>query len=376
VENDNQFGQTGHLNDSPMASSDRSITDAPAGFTRFGRLLHRNFLPILLAVYVLAGLFPAPGAAIREFAVSLPGGGQERASMLLLAVLLFCAAAVIQWSQVRDLLERPSVLLVGLLAAWFGPTLLVALFGRLAWLTESDAAGGLLVGLALVAAMPVANSSAGWTQNAGGNVALSLSLIIMSILLSPLATPNLLKLMGWALSAEDTHRIERVVTQFSGWRFILWVILPSLAGAAAAWSAGHERILRAKPWFRMITLLTILVLNYANASLAVEKIWANEPWAVLIAAACMAAAVSMIGIVLALLQSRLVGLPRAASTALVFSLSMKHTGLALVLAGEFLHDQPRVILVVLMTTLAQHVAAAAIDRRLQTAREHHSSLAA
>lgn len=356
-----------------MASSDRSTIGAPAGFTRFGGWLHRYFLPILLAVYALAGLFPAPGAAIREFAVAMPSGGEERASMLLLAVLLFCAVAVIQWSQVRDLLERPSVLLGGLIAAWFGPTLLVALFGRLApWLVDNDSASGMLVGLALVAAMPVANSSAGWTQNAGGNVALSLGLIVLSIMLSPLVTPNLLKLMGWALSAEDTHRIERVVTQFSGWRFILWVILPSLAGAAAAWLAGHERIVRAKPWFRMTTLLTILVLNYANASLAVEQVWSNESWTVIIAAIAMAAAISIVGILSAMLQTRLARLPRAASTALVFSLSMKHTGLALVLAGEFLHDQPRVILVVLMTTLAQHVAAAAIDRRLQTQREHHA----
>jgi BASS family bile acid:Na+ symporter len=349
-----------------MASPDRSTIGAPAGFTRLGGLLHRYFLPILLAVYALAGAYPAPGAAIREFAVTLPGGGQERASMLLLAVLLFCAAAVIQLSQIRDLLERPSILLGGLLAAWVGPTLLVALFGRLApWLADNGSASGMLVGLALVAAMPVANSSAGWTQNAGGNVALCLALIVLSILLSPLVTPNLLKLMGWALSAEDTHRIERVVTQFSGWRFILWVILPSLAGAAAAWLAGHERIVRAKPWFRMITLVTILVLNYANASLAVDKLWATESWTVVAAAIAMASAVSIVGILLALLQTRLARLSQAASTALVFSLSMKHTGLALVLAGEFLHDQPRVILVVLMTTLAQHVAAAVIDRYWQ-----------
>jgi hypothetical protein len=39
-----------------------------------------------------------------------------------------------------------------------------------------------------------------------------------------------------------------------------------------------------------------------------------------------------------------------------------------VLAGEFLHDQPRVILVVLLATLAQHIAAAAIDLYIQRAR--------
>jgi BASS family bile acid:Na+ symporter len=355
-----------------MAPSDSSTGRHRAGLTRWAAWLHRYFLLVLLATYALAGLFPGPGSKIREFAVELPGGSEERASMLLLAVLLFCAAAVIQWSQVRDLLERPSVLLVGLLTAWLGPALVVVVFSPLLpWLAVNETTAGMMVGFALVAAMPVANSAAGWTQNAGGNIALSLGLIILSILLSPLATPNLLKLMGWVLSEADTNRIERVVTQFSGWRFILWVILPSFAGAATAWFAGHRRITHAKPAFRIVTLLTILVLNYANASLAIDKVWISEPVGIIIIAAVMAAAVSIVGILLASIQARLFGLSRASWIALAFGLSMKHTGLALVLAGEFLRDQPRVILVVLLATLAQHIAAAAVDMRIQRARAAH-----
>lgn len=357
-----------------MASTDSSAGHTRAGFTRWAGWLHRYFLLVLIAVYALAGLFPGPGTVIREFAVTMPGGSQERASMLLLAVLLFCAAAVIQWSQVRDLLERPSVLLVGLLTAWLGPALVVVIFSPLLpWLAMNEATAGMMVGFALVAAMPVANSAAGWTQNAGGNIALTLGLVILSILLSPLATPNLLKLMGWVLSEADTDRVERIVTQFSGWRFILWVILPSLAGAATAWLAGHRRIAHMKPVFRIVTLLTILVLNYANASLAIDKVWTGESVAIIAIAALMAVAVSVVGLVLATIQSRLFRLSRASWVSLAFSLSMKHTGLALVLAGEFLRDQPRVILVVLLATLAQHIAAAAIDLYIQRARAGSTS---
>jgi BASS family bile acid:Na+ symporter len=349
-----------------------SIADSTAGVqrgvTRLGTALHRYFLPALVAVYGLSAVLPGPGAVIREFAVKLPGGGQERVSMLLLAVLLFCAAAVIEWSQVRELLQHPSVLLAGLLTCWFGPTLLVSVVGPvLPRLVGGGTSAGLLVGLALVAAMPVANSSAGWTQNARGNVALSLGLVVLSILLSPLATPNLLKLMGLVLSQEDTHRIEQVVNEFSGSRFILWVILPSLAGAAAAWLAGHDRIARAKPWFRLITLVDILVLNYASASLSIQNILKNEQFGVVAVAAALAILVSVVGVALAALQCRICKLPRSTWIALLFSLSMKHTGLALVLASEVLHDQPRVILVILLTTLAQHLIAAAIDWKLSRA---------
>jgi BASS family bile acid:Na+ symporter len=342
-----------------------SIAGVQRGLARCAALLHRYFLFALLVAYALAAVAPRPGTVIREFTVRLPGGGQERVSMLLLAVLLFCAAAVIEWSQVRDLLQHPTVLLGGLLICWFGPTLLVAIVGPLLpQLVGEAGSAGLLVGLALVAAMPVANSSAGWTQNARGNVTLSLGLIVLSILLSPLATPNLLKLMGLILSPDDTHRIERVVNEFSGSRFILWVILPSLAGAAAALLAGPLRIARAKPVFRLITLVDILVLNYANASLAIKNILQTEHIGIVLIAAVLAISVSLVGMLLAVVQCRVSRLPRSTWIALVFSLSMKHTGLALVLAGEVLPNQPRVILVILLTTLAQHLAAAGVDWRL------------
>jgi BASS family bile acid:Na+ symporter len=357
-----------------MAPPDTSTAGASAGLVRAANWLHRYFLLAIVGVYVLAGLLPGPGSTIREFAIAVPGVGKERVSMLLLAVLLFCAAAVIEWVQVRDILERPSVLLAALFYVWLGPALLVVVFGPILELAGAkETTAGMMVGFALVAAMPVANSSAGWTQNAGGNVALSLSLIVLSILLSPLVTPSLLKLLGWTLSAGDVARIETVVTQFSGWKFILWVILPSLAGAGAAWSAGHRRIVRAKPWFRLVTMTMILLLNYANASLAIDKIWNGESAGVVALAAVMAVAVSVVGLALAGLQARAFRLSRRSWLALAFGLSMKHTGLALVLAGEILRDQPRVILVVLLTTLAQHVAAAAIDRREQSVRTRHAA---
>lgn len=341
-------------------------SDHTSGVARVGQWLHRRFLPLLLLVYALAGVAPAPGIALRELRVPTPWGTEERTSMVLLAIILFCAAAAIHWKEVRELARRPAVLLVGLLCTWIGPALLVAVAGQaLPYLAGGKTIAGVMVGLALVAAMPVANSSVGWTQNAGGNVALSLGLVVLSIVLSPFSTPNLLKLMGLALSERDTERIHQVVTQFSGREFILWVILPSLAGGLAAWLAGPGRIARAKPWFRIASLSSILLLNYANASLAIDKIWATERLRIVLIAAGLATLVSLVGILLALAQSRAMNLPRQSCIALLFGVSMNHTGLALVLAGEFLEDQPRTILIILLTTLAQHVVAALVDWRLQ-----------
>lgn len=354
-----------------MPSSQRSAETPATPLARWGQLLHHYFLPILFGVYVLAALAPGPGAAIREYPVSLLPGPVIHAPLLMVALLLFCAAVTIDWSQVGEVVNRPSLLLTALLAGWLGPALAVAALGTLLpQLFEVRATSDMLVGLTVVAAMPVANSSAGWTQNSGGNVALCLALIVLSIFLSPLATPQMLELMGYALEPSETMKIERLVTEFSGAKFIVWVILPSTLGAIVAWLAGRERIANLKPLIRLVTLADILLLNYANGSLAARKAWTEESWTTLLAAMLIGAAVSVFGLLIAAGLAKAFQLQTATRTALLYGLSMKHTGLALVLAGasEAMKDSPRVILVIMMATLLQHVAAALVDWRLEYAK--------
>lgn len=353
-----------------MASSAAQPDDTPdavAQQTWLGDVLHRYFLWLLVGTYAVAAYLPGPGKAIRNITFVQPTGGEVRAPMLLLALLLFSAAAVIRWSEIRDLLERPSILLLGLLAAWLGPAIFVAVVGPiLPSIFSVESTAGIVVGLALVAAMPVANSSAGWSQNAGGNIALSLALIVLSIILSPIAAPQMLKVMGFALSDADTSKIEQLVARFSGLEFILWVVLPSLAGALFAWASGENRIARLKPWIRLITLVDLLVLNYANAALAMPRLRQQETLTTVALPAILAILLGVAGVVVALGLARACGLSRASRTTMLFALSMKHTGLALVLAGEVLAEEnPRVILAIGLATLLQHLVAAAIDKWLQ-----------
>ena len=48
--------------------------------------------------------------------------------------------------------------------------------------------------------MPVAGSSTAWSQNANGDLVLSLGLVVLSTCLSPLATPAVLEAVGWVAS--------------------------------------------------------------------------------------------------------------------------------------------------------------------------------
>ena len=284
--------------------------------------------------------------------------------LLLLALLLFCAAVVVRWSQVRDLMQRPGILLLSLLAVWILPGLFVSLTG---WLLPTffgaHVSAGMMIGLALVAAMPVANSSVAWTQNAHGNVALGLGLIVLTIVLSPLATPQMLNLMGLALSEAETRHCEMLVTKFSGTFFISWVILPSAVGIVCNRVAGPRRVERARGSIRFVSAVALLTLNYTNASLVMPKVKDTESVGTILFCAIVAVSISVLGIASAWLMSRFLSLSEDSWISLAFGYSMKHTGLALVLAGEVLPDEPRAILMIVLATMLQHIVAGIVDKR-------------
>ena len=344
-------------------------TDSSNGSRWFGMAaawIHRNFLWLLVASYLLAAVAPKPGLAIRRLAFTRSSGGEISAPLLLLALLLFCAAVVVRWSQVRDLLQRPGILLLSLLAVWVVPGVFVSC---MSWLLPAvlgpHVSAGMMIGLALVAAMPVANSSVAWTQNAHGNVALGLGLIVLTIVLSPIATPQMLNLMGLALSEAETRHCEMLVTKFSGTFFIIWVILPSAVGLACNRIAKPQRIERARGAIRFISAVALLTLNYTNASLAMPKVIKSESVQTILYFAVVAVTISVLGIVSAWVMSRILALGEDSWISLAFGYSMKHTGLALVLAGEVLQDEPRAILMIVLATLLQHIVAGVVDRRLE-----------
>ncbi len=343
-----------------MAPSDNSSN--LKWYADAGAWLHKNFLWLLVLCYLLAAVLPGPGLAIRRLSFARSPGNEVTAPMLLLALLLFCAATVVRGSQVRDLLRRPGVLLVSLLAVWVIPSLFVSAMGWILPRMLGDyVTTGMMVGLALVAAMPVANSSVAWTQNARGNVALGLGLIVLTIVFSPLATPQMLNLMGLSLSEQETSHCEALVTRFSGTFFIVWVILPSAAGLICNRVLGPERIDRARGGLRLLSAITLLTLNYTNASLAMPKVFNDEAGTTIVISAILAVAICVLGICSSWFFARLLQLGKASWTALVFGYSMKHTGLALVLAGEVLQDEPRAILMIVLATLLQHIVAGGAD---------------
>lgn len=176
--------------------------------------LHRHFLWFLLGAYAAAALWPGPGLWLKEVSLGqvafLGQKTQVTLPMLLLALLLLNAGLGVQTSRPRELLRTSPLLAAGLAANLLVPlAFLFTLSQSLRPWHEPDETQCLLVGLALVAAMPVAGSSTAWSQNNNGDLSISLGLVLLSTMLSPLTTPLALNAVGQMASdgyAADLHR--------------------------------------------------------------------------------------------------------------------------------------------------------------------------
>jgi BASS family bile acid:Na+ symporter len=103
-----------------------------------------------------------------------------------------------------------------------------------------------------------------------------------------------------------------------------------------------------------------LLLNYANSALALPKI-GDTPISLLLATVALATVLSVVGLTLGWALAWLIRVKPPTRSTLMFGLSMKHTGLALLLAGAVLADQPLAILIIVLATLVQHLLAGVVQ---------------
>lgn len=332
------------------------MTDTTTPIDRLAQIAKRQLLWLLVGAYLLAAVLPQAGNTLRDWQPFGEIWGEVPLSLplVMLALLLFCAALSTDSKNIWAIVRQPWIVLAGLVGVWLGPVLFVSVVGLL---LRDQLPEGILVGLALVATMPVANSSVGWTHSAQGDLAVSLGLILFSIALSPLVTPNLLQFVGLSMSMTERMYCDLLVNRFSGKFFIVWVILPSALGFLAQYLLGRPRVERLAGIVTLTSIGSLLLLNYANAALALPQLADQPQVAPLVATVALSVALSLLGMFLAAVLARMFRQPRSVRTPLLFGLSMKHTGLALVLAGTMLADQPLAILMIVTATVVQHLMA-------------------
>jgi BASS family bile acid:Na+ symporter len=321
----------------------------------------------MVGSYGLAALFPSAGLFLRDVKLTLSlGPGMKSSaslSMLMLAALLFNAGLGVESGAPRGMLRRPKILVAGLLANLLLPIGFIFVVTQVmtGWHNANEVQN-ILVGLALVASMPIAGSSTAWSQNADGELALSLGLVLISTLLSPLTTPLALHGVGLMASGPYAQSLHDLAAGGTGMFLTICVLAPSLLGIATRRAIGDARHRRARPSLKLINLLILLLLNYSNASVSLPQAVANPDADFLLATLAIVVCLCGLAFFGGWLIARALRATPPQRTALMFGLGMNNNGTGLVLASLALANHPRVMLPIIFYNLVQHLAAGIVDR--------------
>jgi BASS family bile acid:Na+ symporter len=335
--------------------------------TRLAGFLHRHLLGLLIAAYVLAGFAPAAGLWLRSAHLGsvVIAGETVTASLpsLLLALLLFNAGLGVETRHLGELPGKAVVLGMGLLVNLVMPLLFIlGVSVMLPIWNDPPEEQYLLVGLALIASMPVAGSSTAWAQNTGGDLALSLGLVVGSTLLSPITTPAMLHAVGCLAEGKFADCLHELAAGGTRIFLVAFVLAPSLAGMAARYLLGGGVVRRMRSGLKVVNAATLLVLGYVNAAAALPATFAEPDWDFLAVTLVVVTGLSALGFVAGAVLARLLRVDTSRRTALVFGLGMTNNGTGLVLATAALAHLPEVLLPVIICNLVQHVVAAVAMR--------------
>src|SRR5215475_8333346 len=331
---------------------------------RLAEFMHHRLLWLLIGSYILAALIPGPDLWLRSVnlaAVTDVGLPHVSVPYALLSFLLFNAGLGVRTNRLWQLARRPTLLAVGVLANLVLPVVFImGMATTMQFWHNPREVQEILIGLALIASMPVAGSSTAWTQNVDGDLALSIGLVVFSTCLSPLTTPLALYAVGWMAKGKYATTLHDLAAgQLS--RFLgLYVLAPSLAGIAVRAAVGEERIGRFGPHLKLVGSGVLLTLCYTNAAVALPQTIQRPKWDYLAVMLVIVAVMCVVGFAAGAVigWSAQADPPQRAS--LMFGLGMTNNGIGLVIAAGALSHIPAVMLPIIFYNLIQHVVAGCV----------------
>lgn len=347
-----------------MSQLQRFIEAAVAG-------MQRQILWVLLGVYVLAGVVPGPGLLLKTWQVGALGLFGERPvplslTNLLLASMLFTAGLGVSLLDAKNIFQRPSLLIAGVLANAVLPVIYVSVLSLLgtAW-PETDEVQSTLAGLALIGAMPIAGGASIWTQNADGNVPLTVGLVLSSTLLSPLSIPFALHVVSNVTTGDYSEDLAELAGDGTITFSLLSVVIPCFLGIFVRQLIGEGRVRAASATVKAVNLVVLLTLSYANAAGAMHSVIAQPDYDMLALILFVTAAMCLSSFYLGYRIARLMRASTADTISMTFGIGMNNSSASSVLASASMADHPIVLLPILAYGMLQKVLAGSVDRILR-----------
>ena len=334
------------------------------------RIAHKHFLWIIFAIYIIAIIYPHPGLCMRDVSfgnliwldkstvkLSFP--------LIMLSFLLFNAGVGAKTSELKGLINHPAALIVGLICNIFIPIAFIYLIKNLMFFWhDPDEVQNILVGLAILASMPIASSSTAWTQNTEGNMGLSLGLVNFSTILSPFTTPLILHSVGFMALGDYAEDLHSLANNGTGAFIIFSIILPSILGIILHVLLGEKKIIPIKPYLKFINLIVLISLMYSNAAVSLPQAFSSPDLDFHLIIVIITLSMCAILFILGWIISKILRVGKPEQTSLVFALGMNNNGGGLVLASMSLSDHPLVLLPIIFYNLAQQIIASIVSAKI------------
>lgn len=333
--------------------------------TRINSFIHHYLIWLIIASYGLASVIPEPGMILSGIYFSNPFSENHYIplSLLLLSILLFNAGIGVKIAELKESKKDIWLLGLGVMANVIVPLIFISIVGFLSriWHNPGEAQQA-LVGLALVASMPIAGASTAWSQNARGKLSLSLELVLATTILSPIFTPAVLHYVGFIIEgdySEDLHELAAHGVQ----DFLqTWVILPALAGIVLRQLLGEKWYKHIYGYLKLANYCVLIILNYSNASLALPGLIKNPDIDFVVMCLAIVTILCVLGFWTGNIISQLIRSTEPEKASLMFGLGMNNNGTGLVLASISLSDHPEVMIPIILYNLVQHLIASIVDK--------------
>ncbi|GAA1789121.1 bile acid:sodium symporter family protein [Nocardioides hankookensis] len=251
--------------------------------------------------------------------------GAQTVLKIVIATILFGIALDIKTSDFTAVVRRPFPILVGVIAQFL---LLPAL--TLLLTIVLDVRGSIALGMILVACCPPGNVSNILTHRAGGDVALSVSMTAISNLLTIFMLPiNFAFWGGLSPNGDDVLRDVDLDPVKTFLEIALVIGLPFVAGVTInrLWPRVAHRVHKVVGPVSFVLLLLIIVLAFIGN----WDIFTNYITLVLLAVFIQ----HLMALALGYGVARGTGLPSRSRKAMTFEVSVRNTGLGLVLVFAY-----------------------------------------
>ena len=251
------------------------ITEA---IKKVNNLFHNYYGLALIVAVIFATFMPELGVYASKTvlkSVTLPDGAVLKINfnIVVIQIILLNVSMCVKRS---ELLKAKSYIL--LIAGFIVLDILLGAF--LAGLTryilpiflDFYVVQQIIVGIAIIAICPSAATSAAWSQVSGGNISLSLGMILSSTLLSPFISPFIFKNFTYFTQGEVQSRLLEVSQTGTSYFMTYVVAIPCLLGLI-----GHfifeKKVLKFEEFFKLFNFTGLTVLMYTLNSTVLPDIF-------------------------------------------------------------------------------------------------------